>query len=1016
MSMFPITRHSFPGMLVSLAFCLATYTANAARVEFAGDTAIDIDPAGDRVAIEIAELRNASATEGTGRLFLSLRHTQCDAPSSPGFHALEVEYAMDETARPGLYPLDRAVTGGDSSLAPQASWSAIEITADYNPPPAGTYRRHLLVYELDVSETEEGVLKLVGAATVPRRHVQPGREEIDSCFTAMPLDANTSHEGRIGLLDNGDFYCIRSYSRGVLQVETTGSLDTVGELLDSTGRVLNRDTDGGEAGNFRIERQIDSRRYCLHVTAAGDGFGDYTLRTTHTPATTGAGRDRDDDTVSRATPLRLGEAVTDAIDAPDDIDWWSLQAPSTGRFAIEWSGKAATYRTLFNDFIETLDDDEAARERDRFRLDDDAEVQAGTYYLRVEGSSTAGPGPYSLRAVHLPEDASGLPDLVAEFRDTGIPQLAPGEPFVFNTTVENRGNGASEPTVVRLYRSANRVISLADEVELTEQFDALDALAADNRFLRFGGASAEGDYQVGACVRPIEGETDTDNNCTAAVRVKVRQTPENAPAEPIERLHPLPLVLAASASGREGFVRIINRSDEAGMLEVHAVDDAGIRFGPVEIGVEAQAAVHFSARDLEAGNPEKGIVAGIGPGQGDWRLEVQTALDIVPLAYVRRADGFLTAMHDTADTLEDGRYYIPFFNPARNTRQVSRLRLVNPGTEAAEVTIDGIDDRGAPPLEGSVRLLLPAGEARTVSADDLESGADGLQGRFGAGSGKWRLFLSATAPLTVSNLLASPAGYLANLSSRGRQRSLPLVLPASAGERTGLVRIVNWSDTPGEARIRGIDATGRRTDAATLQLDAAAATQFNSADLERGNESKGLAGGIGPGEGDWRLELESSLDPEALAYVRTADGFVTGIHGQAADVLGIVEAPFLNPASNTRQQSRLRLSNPGATETVVTFTGRDDNGAAPPYGTVRLTLPPGESRTVTAIQLEVGADGLRGRFGDGAGKWRVSVASEQPIEVMSLLESPTGNLTNLSSGGAPQAGPESEQAVASDGV
>ena len=39
---------------------------------------------------------------------------------------------------------------------------------------------------------------------------------------------------------------------------------------------------------------------------------------------------------------------------------------------------------------------------------------------------------------------------------------------------------------------------------------------------------------------------------------------------------------------------------------------------------------------------------------------------------------------------------------------------------------------------------------------------------------------------------------------------------------------------------------------------------------------------------------------------------------------------------------------------------------------------------------------LEGALGDGAGKWRLVVTSEQPIQVMSLLASPTGHLTNLS--------------------
>ena len=989
---------TFPKLLPVL-FCLGVTEALAARVEFVGDYSFDIDQAGNSVTVEIQELRNASGTRTTGRLYVSLRHTQCNAPSSPGFSSFEVEFEMDETARPGFYPLDREVAGGDSSLAPQGSWTDIGFTTQYRAPPSGTYRRHLAVYELDVSETEEGTLELIGAATLPYRHVQRGREELDSCFTAMPLDANTSHRGRISLLDRGDFYCIQSHSRGALEVQTTGNLDTVGELLDSDGRLLNRDNDGGEAANFRIERHIDDRSYCLRVTAASGGIGNYTLHTTHTPGTGGAGRDRDDDTVRRATPLRLGEMVADAIDEPGDIDWWLLESRSSGSFVIESSGEAYTRISLFDDSVKTLAEDDDSRERDNFRIDDGTIVDPGTYYLGVEGSRRAGSRPYSLRVVHVPEDESGRPDLVARLPGTGDTVLMPGEPFVFTAEVRNRGNGVSEQTVVRLYRSANRVISSADEVKYTERVDALDALTPSERHLRFDGVRAAGDHYLGACVRPVEGESDTDNNCSSAVRVTVQGTTGTAAVEPVARRHSLPLVLSASDSNREGFVRVINRSNEAGMLLVHAVDDAGIPFGPVEMGIGAQQAVQFNSGDLESGNPDKGIAGGIGTGQGDWRLEVETELDIAALAYVRTSDGFLTALHDTAEALEDGRYYIPFFNPASNTRQVSSLRLVNPGTEDAEVTITGIDDRGAPPPDGSVWLTVPPGEARVITADELEFGADGLQGRFGSGSGKWRLFLSATAPVEASSLLDSPTGNLTNLSSRGRERFLPLVLPASGGDRTGFVRIVNWSDTPGEVRIRGIDDSGQRTDAVTLSLGAAAVAHFNSEDLESGNETKGLSGGIGQGDGGWRLELQSDLEVEALAFVRTADGFVTGMHDLAVDVEGLVDVPFLNPASNTSQESRLRLINPGGVAAVATVSGHDDNGAAPPYGLVRLRLPPGESRTITARQLEAGANGLRGRFGDGVGKWRLSVASEQPIEVMSLLQSPTGNLTNLSTEG-----------------
>ena len=82
---------------------------------------------------------------------------------------------------------------------------------------------------------------------------------------------------------------------------------------------------------------------------------------------------------------------------------------------------------------------------------------------------------------------------------------------------------------------------------------------------------------------------------------------------------------------------------------------------------------------------------------------------------------------------------------------------------------------------------------------------------------------------------------------------------------------------------------------------------------------------------------------------------MTGMHDLAVDVEGIVDVPFFNPAGNARQESRLRLVNPGGMDATATLSGRDDIGRDPPYGIMRVTVPAGESRTITARQLETGA-------------------------------------------------------------
>ena len=234
--------------------------------------------------------------------------------------------------------------------------------------------------------------------------------------------------------------------------------------------------------------------------------------------------------------------------------------------------------------------------------------------------------------------------------------------------------------------------------------------------------------------------------------------------------HTLPL-FAPAGDLREGFARIINHSDHRGTVRIHGTDDAGREYGPVILEVGAREARHFDSGDLEAGNPSKGLSGGFGDGEGSWRLPLESELDIEPAAYIRTPDGFLASVHDVVRSVElqgETVHRVPIFNPASHPDQVSWLRLVNLTDAVVDVTIGGRDDAGEPPPGGVVRLVLPAGGARRLTAQQLEVGDDGLAGRFGDGEGRWQLFVTAGGPIEVMSLLQSPDGHLSNLSTTPR--------------------------------------------------------------------------------------------------------------------------------------------------------------------------------------------------------------------------------------------------------
>ena len=482
----------------------------------------------------------------------------------------------------------------------------------------------------------------------------------------------------------------------------------------------------------------------------------------------------------------------------------------------------------------------------------------------------------------------------------------------------------------------------------------------------------------------VTGTNDEGATETLAFQVSVRQV--------------VALFPAAASPVYQGFVRVINHSPRPGRVVIQATDDEGRRYDAATLSMDADQVVHFNSQDLEHGNPAKGLSHGIGAGAGDWRLDLGSNLDIEVLGYARTADGFVTALHDLAAASGDERA-VAILNPGSNQDQVSLLRLVNHGDAAAEVSVTGVDDQGRSP-GSAVRLDLAPGAARTLTAAELEAG-EGATGGLGDGTGKWRLEVESARPVYAMSLLESPTGHLTNLSTgpvpaAAGVHTVPLFPSAADPDgREGFVRVVNLENRAGSVTVTAVDDSGQNHGDVTLALDADATVHFNSDDLEQGNPDKGLTGSVGAGSGAWRLALTADVEIDVLAYIRHTDGFLTAMH-DTAPASGIRHRiAIFNPGSNRVQVSALRLINPGDVEASVTITGRDDSGASPGGG-VHVTVAAHAARTVTAEQLEGGGPDLGGALGDGVGKWRLLVESSQPILAMSLLASPTGHLTNLS--------------------
>ena len=330
------------------------------------------------------------------------------------------------------------------------------------------------------------------------------------------------------------------------------------------------------------------------------------------------------------------------------------------------------------------------------------------------------------------------------------------------------------------------------------------------------------------------------------------------------REHLLPLFMSTSNADQQGFVRVINHSDEEAAVRIYGYDDAGQRGNSATLTLGANETVQFNSKDLEEGNANKNLAGGLGAStSGNWRLHLRSEQDIEPLAYIRTPqDGFLTSMSAVAPAGRM-RHRVSVFNPASNPNQRSWLRLVNLSDRAANVTVSGVDDAGEAAPGGEVSVSLAAHEAKAVTSQELEPGGSGLTGMLGDGARKWQLTVTSDQPIVVMNLMNTPTGHLSNLSAPKADYAGPanfwqlsfedgvtddgylIVMPDS--------RLYGWLPESGKTRIA--DAT---YDAGSGRLEASGAL-YESGVIE-------VSG----------VSIEGGSEPFALTATYRQDDWITG--------------------------------------------------------------------------------------------------------------------------------------------
>ncbi|MBU26328.1 MAG: hypothetical protein CMD99_09925 [Gammaproteobacteria bacterium] len=93
--------------------------------------------------------------------------------------------------------------------------------------------------------------------------------------TATLVSPNSTTPGNLLIADDLDYFQIDVPENGMIQISTTGNIDTYGSLLDASGATLATNDDGGLGSNFSIDQLISAGTYYVEVRPYLSGTGLY---------------------------------------------------------------------------------------------------------------------------------------------------------------------------------------------------------------------------------------------------------------------------------------------------------------------------------------------------------------------------------------------------------------------------------------------------------------------------------------------------------------------------------------------------------------------------------------------------------------------------------------------------------------------------------------------------------------------------------------------------------------------
>ena len=192
----------------------------------------------------------------------------------------------------------------------------------------------------------------------------------------------------------------------------------------------------------------------------------------------------------------------------------------------------------------------------------------------------------------------GAPGLLVQSVSVDDTTPTPGQAFTLRATVGNRGTAAATAATLRYYQSSDATITTGDtEVGTADAISALAVSATSEQSSRVTAPLTAGTYYYGACVL-VRGLSDTNNNCSAGVRVVVGAPDLLVQSPAVDKTTPTTgqaFTLSATVFNR-GTAEVA-----AATLRYYRSTDATITTGDTEVGSsDAISALAVSAKSVQS--------------------------------------------------------------------------------------------------------------------------------------------------------------------------------------------------------------------------------------------------------------------------------------------------------------------------------------------------------------------------------------------------------------------------------